>query len=782
MTRLVGSRVVRVEDARILTGAGHYVADEQPRHLLHAAFARSMVAHGRLRGVEVTAARAVPGVVAVWTAEDLEWVEPFRPGGPSGHTTPEYRALADDKVRFVGDPVALVVATSRAIAEDAAELIEVDVDELDAVVTIEDARDPTKPPLFDEVGTNIFFTRSDSWGDPDAAFAAAARVVALDVELTRHANCPMEGRGIVVSHEPASGELTVTVAHQNPHALRVGLAQHLALPAHRIVVRCGDIGGSFGQKAYVSREEVAVAAVAVRLGRAVSWIEDRTENLLAAGHARDERLSIEAAVDGDGTIRAVRASMTLNQGAYQLTSLPTTIYPTIVRVLLPNCYRIEHYGFEASVVASNVGQYVAYRGPWAAETFARERLLDRIAVELGLDAVEVRRRNMLTGDDQPCRMVTGPTIEHMTARETLDEAVRLADIDAFRREQDAAHAEGRHLGFGLATFIEPSPGPPDYSAALGVGASPRTAQRAVARLEPDGTLSVLTSQQPHGQGHETTLAQLAADGLALPIDAVRVVVGDTRVTPFNLVGTGGSRAATLGSGAVVGAVDELRARIVDIVSHVLEVAPGDVELVDAAAQVKGVPAKALSLRDIARIAYVETSRLPATAAPGLEVTFDYAIPPGGWSQATHACWVEVDPELGTVTVRRYLVVEDCGEPINPAIVEGQVRGGVAQGIGSVLLERFALTADGQPLTTTFMDYLLPTATDIPRIEVHHLASPPQGPIDHRGVGEGGMVGAPPALVNAIEDALRPFGVVLTEQHLPPHRIAALVAATGKLVR
>jgi carbon-monoxide dehydrogenase large subunit len=372
-------------------------------------------------------------------------------------------------------------------------------------------------------------------------------------------------------------------------------------------------------------------------------------------------------------------------------------------------------------------------------------------------------------------MITGPTLEHVTARETLDEAVRLADLGAFRREQTEARASGRCLGFGLSTFIEPSPGPPDYAAALGVGASPRTAQRAIARLEPDGTLSVLTSQQPHGQGHETTLAQLAGDGLGVALGDVRVVVGDTRTTPFNLVGTGGSRSATLASGAVVGAVAELRARIVDIVSHVLEIDPDDTELVDGAAQVKGDHAHALTLRDVARIAYVETSRLPASAAPGLDASFDYAIPPGGWSQATHACWVEVDPEIGTVRILRYLVVEDCGGLIHPAVVDGQVRGGVAQGIGSVLLERFALSRDGQPLTSTFMDYLVPTASDIPRIEVHHLESPPQGPIDHRGVGEGGMIGAPPAVVNAIEDALRPFGVVLTDQHLPPHRIAALVA-------
>jgi aerobic carbon-monoxide dehydrogenase large subunit len=774
VSRLVGARVTRVEDRRVLTGRGRYVDDERPAHALHAVFVRSQVPHGELMAVDVAAALAAPGVVGVWTAADLAHLEPFRPVGPPELATPQYRALADDRVRFVGEPVALVVATTRAAAEDAAELVEVDVDPLTPVVTIDDALDPSRPPLFPEVGTNVLFRRHDEWGDTDGVFATAPHIIEIDLELSRHANCPLEGRALLALPEPGGG-LTVVAAHQNPHALRVALAHHLGMPAHGVVVRCGDIGGSFGQKAYTSREDVAVAAAAVALGRPVAWVEDRSENLLAAGHARDERLHVAAAVDGEGTVLALRASMTLNQGAYQLTTLPSSIFPTLVRVLLPGALRVEHYAFDATVVASNAGTYVAYRGPWAAETFARERVLDRVAAELGLDPVVVRQRNLIRGDELPRRMVTGPTLEHVTAQETLAEAVRLAELPAFRASQVAARTEGRYLGFGLATFIEPSPGPPDYSAALGVGASPRTAQRATARLEPDGTLTVVTSQQPHGQGHETTLAQLAADGLGLPLESVHVVVGDTRLTPFNLVGTGGSRAATLASGAVVGAVGTLREQIIEIFAHVVEADPADVEVVEGRAQVRGVPARSMPLRDVARIAYVETSRLPASAAPGLDVAFDYAIPPGGWSQATHACWVEVDPDLGTVRILRYLVVGDCGEPINPGIVEGQVCGGVAQGIGSVLLERFVLSPDGQPLTTTFMDYLVPTATDIPPIEVHHLASPPQGPIDHRGVGEGGAIGAPPALCNAIEDALAPFGIVLREQHLPPSRLAALVA-------
>jgi carbon-monoxide dehydrogenase large subunit len=391
-------------------------------------------------------------------------------------------------------------------------------------------------------------------------------------------------------------------------------------------------------------------------------------------------------------------------------------------------------------------------------------LLDVIAAELGLEPVDVRARNLLGADELPSKMVTGPTLAFVTARETLEQVVERADLPAFRAEQAEAVRAGRYLGIGVATYIEASPGPPDYSAALGASASPRSAQSADVRLEPDGTVSVFTSQQPHGQGHETTLAQLAADGLGIGHEQVHVVHGDTDVTPFNLVGTGGSRAATLASGAVVGAVAALRERMIEEYARRHEVDPGDVDVAGGTVHVRGVPASAW---DLARL---------AQEAPGIDATYDYAIPEGGWSQATHCCWVEVDAATGLVCIPRYLVVEDCGSMINPAIVDGQIAGGVLQGIASVLYERFVYDESGQPITTTLLDYLLPTANEAPPIEIVHLESPPQGPINFRGVGENGFIGAPAAVANAIEDALRPFGVRVTERHLSPSRILELIAA------
>jgi len=763
-TRYVGERTPRVEDARLLTGRGRYVDDLDLRGTVHAAFVRSQVPHGRLLGVDAGEARRAPGVLLVLTADDLAaeagW---FQPGGPEGLAKPGYPPLASGKVRYAGEPIAIVVAESRALAEDACELVEVDVEPLRAVTGIDAALDPSAPAVFEELGTNVVFHDEHVYGDPDSAFGRADRVVTLHIANQRVANVPLEGRAGLAEPGPGAGELTYHVAHQNPHAIRASLSALMREPLERFTIRCGDIGGSFGQKAYTMREDVCVCVAARRLGRPVKWIEDRAENLLAAGHARDDVLDLEAAVTDEGTILGVRVRMTVDQGAYQLTTLPSTVYATLARVLFPNAYRIRDYAFTSTVVATNKATYVAYRGPWESETWARERLMDVIARELGLDPVDVRLRNLLGPDELPTRMVTGPTLAFVTARETLERAADLADLPRFRAEQAAARADGRYLGVGVATFVEASPGPPDYSAALGGSASPRSAQSAEARLEPDGTVTVFTSQQPHGQGHETTLAQLAADGLAVGHAQVRVVHGDTDVTPFNLVGTGGSRAATLASGAVVGAVAALRERVIDEYARLHEVDAGDVEMVDGSVRVRGVPASAWEL-----------ARL-AAEVPGLAASHDFAIPEGGWSQATHSCWVEVDVDTGVVRILRYLVVEDCGSMINPAIVDGQVAGGVVQGIGSVLYERFVYDDSGQPLTTTLLDYLLPTAAEVPEIEIVHLDSPPQGPIDFRGVGENGAIGSPAAVANAIEDALAPFGVRVTERHLSPSRILDLVA-------
>jgi carbon-monoxide dehydrogenase large subunit len=775
--RVTGTSVRRVEDRRLLTGRGRYVDDVRLPGMLHAAFVRSQHAHARVLAVDAAEARAVPGVHAVLTDTDLRAVAAdLDPTQMPNLVAPTHPALARDKVRFVGEPVAVVIADSRYVAEDAAALVDVTYEPLPALVDMDDAMQDGAPLLYDDIGTNVVHRSHHTYGDPAATFAAAPRVVSERFFQHRHANVPMEGRGGVASYSPGDGLLEYHTAHQAPHGLRVKLAALLGHPAHLLRVRCGDIGGSFGQKGGVGREDVIVCAAARLLGRPVKWIEDRSENLTVAGQAREERLDVSAAVSDDGALLGLKVRMVMDQGAYPQVGFPVSGYPSVVRALMPAAYRLEHFEFEAVVVATNKASYVPYRGPWEVETWVRERLLDVVARTVGLDPVEVRRRNLLTDEELPRESCTGAVLTGITQRRTLEDACVHIGYDEFRAGQAAERAAGRHLGIGVACYVEPAPVPPSLITAMGFMAAPRTVQEARARLEPDGSLTVFTSQQPHGQSHETTLAQLAADELGVPMDRVRVVHGDTQVTPFNLVGTGGSRAATLASGAVIGVAGAVRRRVLEVGSKLLEIAPEDLELVDARVVARGAPARAVPLASLALATYLQPGLVSDDGALGIEERFAFISGEGTWSQATHACTVAVDVDTGRVTILRYVVVEDCGSIVNPAIVDGQIRGGVAQGIGAVLLERSAYGDDGQYLAGTFMDYLLPTATDIPPIEIHHLESEPVAEINFRGVGEGGAIGAPAALTNAIEDALAPFGVPIREQYLPPSRIVELLTA------
>jgi carbon-monoxide dehydrogenase large subunit len=779
--RSVGARVLRVEDPRILTGGGRYIDDVVLPGMLHAAFLRSTVPHGRLLSLDTSEARALPGVVAVYTGEDMASRSTAgTPGSAIGMNAmpglkiPSFYALSTDKVRYVGDPIALVVAESRAIAEDALELIVEDIEMLDPIVTYADALDPSKPVIFEELGDNVAMTGEMVIGDIDDVFARADRVVSATVSVHRHQPVPMEGRGSIASWDRAAEQLTMYSSTQSPHLVRMLLSPQLGITMEQIRCISGDVGGGFGLKMGLFREDVAIAVASIDLGRAVKWVEDRVEHLATGGQAREETAEMEAAVTDDGVLLGLRMNVSLNCGAYLSDPFPGAMYVGSVSGSFQGPTKIEALAANSIAVFSNKATYVAYRGPWASADFMRERLLDIIARELDLDPLDVRRRNYVHRDEPPLFMLTGQPFFGVTTQESIEQAARIVGWDDFRLHQAKARGEGRYLGLGMASYLEAAPGPKNPAAGDGGGGIMGN-EVSIVSVERDGKVTVITQQHPHGQGHQTTLAQVASDELGVPIDDISVKYGDTDFTPFALVATGGSRAATMANGSVLHASRALREKIVSIAAELLEADPHDLEIHDGTINVVGTPSITLSFAELARVVAEEPDRLGADVDRELEASSSYDGGMGGWSGGTHCCFVEVDIETGLVEIQRYVVVEDCGVPVNPAIVEGQVRGGVTQAIGAVLLEHSAYGEDGQFLASTFMDYLMPTTTVTPNFEIHHLESVLLDPdVNFRGVGEGGMIVAPAAIVNAIEDALQPFGVRVREQHLPPARILELI--------
>ena len=758
--RLTGARVARVEDERLLTGRATFTADVQLAGALQAVFVRSPFPHARITGIDVSTARAMPGVHAVLTDGDLASVlAPLRPPEFPELLAPAHTALATDSVRFVGDPVVLVVADDLAHAQDGAELVEIDYDPLPPVASPAQALAPDAALLWPALGTNVVHEQAHIVGDPDRALCDAAMVVHTRVDQHRVAMAPMECRASVADHDAATGRLTFTGAHQSPNQLRMLLAGALDLDADHVRVVCPFVGGSFGQKSGLAREDAALAAASMLLGRPVAWHETRTENLLAAGHGREAYADVEIGFTADGRLLALRVHLVTDLGAYPQFGYPAAGYSNLVRALLPAAYRLEHFAFSATMVATNKSTYVPYRGPWEMETFLRERVIDLAARRLGLHPAELRRRNLLSATEREQGSCLGVDLHGVRVDETLAYATALLDREQWHQQAAAARTDGRLVGVGLSTYVEPAPVSPSLLRAMGVQAVARTTQEARLRLDADGGVTLFTSQQPHGQGHETTLAQLTADVLDLPMARIRVVWGDTDLVPFNLVGTGGSRAATLASGAVLDAADLMRTRLLDLAATRLEIAPEDLELRHGAVVPRDAPTRGIALEDLA----AGEPELP-------EVLGRFLSADGTWSQATHLAMVEVDADTGHVDILRYVVVEDCGPPINPAIVDGQVRGGVAQGIASVLHEHAAYDDDGQPRAATFLDYLVPSAMEVPEIEIHHLhhaTGDPADPVPYRGVGEGGAIGSPAALVSAIEDAVAHLGIEITTQHLPP---------------
>jgi carbon-monoxide dehydrogenase large subunit len=767
--RYAGARVHRIEDARLLTGTATFVDDVSRPGMLHACFVRSPFARARIGAIDTSEALALPGVRAVFVAADLnrdvreQW---YTLSGPDMPDTPR-PPLAEDEVRFVGDPVALVVADSRYIAEDAAELVVIEYEPLAAVVDYIEAASSDEL-VHEEHPGNI---AGEFRGAPplDEVIATAPHVVRETIFQQSYAAVPIETRGIVVEWTAGSAELTIWAATQAPHEMRAFSSRLLGIPEQRVRVLMRDTGGGFGQKVIPQREDMCLVLAARKVPAALKWIEDRRENLMAAGQARHEHGTVQMAFDDNARILAMQLDHVQDVGAYPTPSPVTAAFA--VGLLFPGPYRVPQATFSTKLVFSNTSGRAAYRGPWQFESVAREVALDIAARQLDVDPVELRRRNLLRRDELPCANPNGMPYDHISPLETFEQALAMLDYEAFRREQREARGAGRYLGVGTSTYVEPTTSAQGYYATEG----------ATIRIEPSGKVNVYVAGGSSGNSLETTVVQLAADALGVDIDDVASIQGDTAVTPFG-AGTGGSRSGSMTAGAVAETAGILREKIVALAAHRLEAAEADIELAHARASVRGTPSTAVTLAELASLAYFKPNELPAGMSAGLEASARYTTrSPMLWANATHVCTCEVDVATGAVSLLRYIVSEDCGPMINPNVVEGQIAGGTVQGIGGALMEHLAHDEDGNPLATTFVDYLLPTMTEVPLIEYGHVETPAPGPGGYKGVGEGGAIGAPPAVVNAVADALAPFGVEITRLPASPAAIVAVLeaaAATG----
>jgi aerobic carbon-monoxide dehydrogenase large subunit len=760
-TRFIGERVPRREDARLLTGRGRYVDDVTLPGMLHAAFVRSTHARATITAIDVEAAAALEGVRAVLTFDDLAAV------GTIDGTVPR-RPLAHGTVCFVGDPVVVVIAESRARAEDACELVRVDYDALPALVEPRAAIADTENFVHPELGSNIVAIGASA-DDPalDEAFASARHVITETITQHRYLAVPMETRGIVASWDRVQQAMAIWISTQGAHMARDHFAGVLGVDPPRVHVIVGDVGGAFGQKINIGREETAIALAARVVARPVKWIEDRWENLVAAPHARWEEAEVSVALDDEGHILAARVDHVSDAGAYA--GGPGVVGPSgppmIVR-FLTGPYRVAKAGGSSTTAATNTMRRGAYRGPWMFETVVRETIIDIAARRLGLDPLELRRRNVLHDSDLPYTTAAGLSFDRITPAETLEQAVDLIGYDEFRRTQEAVRADGRLLGIGIALYVEPT------ASGFGLGIT----EAATIRIDVSGKVQILTGVNSQGHSVETTLAQVAAEHLGVDIDDITVLHGDTDVSPLGAT-TGGSRNAVFGGGAVRQTALEMRARVLEIAAHAMEAAIDDLDIEHGIISVRGTPSATRSFAEIAQLAYMRPRELPDGVPPGLEIATRFTTVGPTFSNAAHICTCEVDPNTGLVTLLRYVVSEDCGVVINPMVVEGQIAGGVVQGIGGVLHEQFVYDDAGNPLTTTFLDYLLPTAPEIPEFEYGHIITPSERPGGFKGMGEGGAIGAPAAVFNAVADALAHLGVTLTSQPLSPDVVLDAIIST-----
>lgn len=761
-----------------MAGDGTFLDDLVPPKLVFAEFVRSTYPHAKIKKIDGSPLKEEKGFVALFTAKDFEGMVGTLPI-PEEHKAPipPIWPLAKDKVRWVGEPVAIVIAEERYLAEDLASLVEVEYEPLPMVLDPEKTLDPSAPKLYEDWNDNLLKRAEIKGGDIEKAFSEADVVIKERIKTQRHTAAPIENRGVIAQYDRISQKFNVWSQVQFPHVARTLFAKIFNVSEDKIHFQMPDVGGAFGLKGHIFPEDVSVCAAARLLpGIPIKWVEKRTEDISYSVQERDQIHYIEVAAKRDGTILGVRDKMIADMGAYAASPWGGLTFTMLTGLVLPGPYNIKNYYFEHVAVLTNKTPMGSVRGPgFFSANFVMERALDILAHKLNLDPLEVRRKNLIKDSEFPYSTVTGLVFDKCSLIESLESGSHAIGYNELRQQHAELRKKGIYRGIGIASLIEIGG---IGSGILGPAGSVTLGYEvATTRVEPDGTLKILTGLAPHGQSSETTLAQAVSDELGVPMSKISVIWGDTDKVPYGM-GTWGSRGAPLGTSAAMIAAKKTREKAMIIAAGALEARVEDMEMLpDGRFAVKGTPTsllagKAITLADVAKIALRRPDKLPSGVEPGLEATsfFEPEIP-ATWSNAMTFCEVEIDPETGKFKIIRFFVVEDCGRMINPIVVEGQVQGGIAQGLGAAIFEEISYTDDGQVNGGTFLDYLMPTAVELPNIEVGHIETySEQNPSKTKGMGEGGNIVAPAAVANAVEDALLPLGVKITEIPLKPETI------------
>jgi carbon-monoxide dehydrogenase large subunit len=800
MAKYVGQRVKRTEDPRLIQGLGHYVDDIKLPDTLHVAFLRSMYAHAKIKSIDTSEASHAPGVVAVYTGKDVaSKVGPVPCAAALPDLkVPDYRVLATDHVVFVGQPIAVVVATDRYAARDAIDLIMIDYEELPAVVDVEEAA-KGGPLVYEEYGDNIAYKLTAGEGDIEAALKSSDRVVSQRIVHQRLAPIAMEGRGVLARYYPGEQELTIWSSTQIPHLLRTQLALMIGMPENKLRVITPEVGGGFGSKLNVYAEEALLGWISIQLGKPVKWIETRRENIQATIHGRGQVGYVEMGCNNDGTITGLRYNVFADLGAYH--QLLTPAIPTLTGLMLSGSYKIPAIQMNVTGVFTNKMATDAYRGAGRPEaTYVVERAVDLVAAELGMDTVDVRRKNFPAPSEFPFKTATGLFYDSGDYEAALNKALAMADYKSLREEQKKAREQGRLIGIGISTYVEICALGPSQAMPAGGWES------ATVRIEPTGGVTILTGASPHGQGQETSFAQIAADELGVDLNAVTVIHGDTSIVQYG-IGTFGSRATAVGGTAVFIAIEKLKEKATNIAAHMMKTDASNVvfkegrftkqaaKAASAGAGAKPEPepdvpvgeapagalpdpdadGKGVTIQDVALAAHIARD-IPPGSEPGLSATYFFEPTNFTFPFGTHIAVVEVDRETGDIKFKLYIAVDDCGKVINPMLVDGQVQGGIVQALGQAMYEEIVYDDQGQLVTGTLMDYAIPKATMVPWMDLDRTETPsPVNPMGVKGVGEAGTIGATPAIVGAIVDALAPFGVRHLDMPIKPETVWRIIS-------